>query len=258
MGLAKRTALVLGASGGIGKAIATRLSEEGCGVAIVSRSESETKMLAEQLSETGSPARAYVGDVANVEDMRRIAGEVKMQFGTLDIMVNSAGTSHIGPMVINSSEAWREVIETNLMGAVASSHAVLRHMIPAKWGRIIYIGSISAEVGAAYNAVYAASKAGVAGLVRSLALEVARAGITVNAVAPGYVRTEFFGITQGARAKLKGISLEEHIAELVAEVPANRLVRPDEVAATVAFLCTEESGAITGQSINVDGGRTAT
>ena len=116
--------------------------------------------------------------------MRRIAGEVKIQFGTLDTMVNSAGTSHIGPMVINSSESWREVIETNLMGAVASSHAVLRHMIPAKWGRIIHIGSISAEVGAAYNVVYAASKAGVAGLVRSLALEVARTGITVNAVAP--------------------------------------------------------------------------
>ncbi len=258
MGLAGRTALVIGASRGIGRTIATRLADEGCAVALVARSDEAITKLAAELSGRGPLMRAFPGDVTDIKTMRGIAGRVKDEFGSLDIMVNSAGTSHIGPMVIDSSKAWREVVETNLMGAIVSSHAALRHMIPAKWGRIVHVGSISAEVGAAYNAVYSASKAGVAGFVRSLALEVGRTGVTVNTVAPGYVKTELFGQTQSARARLKGMSMKEHVDGLIADVPIDRLVRPEEVAETVVFLCSERSAAITGQSINVDGGQTAT
>ena len=124
-------------------------------------------------------------------------------------------------------------------------------------GRIIQIGSISADLGAPFNAIYAASKAGVAALVRSLALEVARTGITVNGVQPGYVKTLLFEETQAVRAKIKGVSAEQHEQDLIRDTPTGRLVLPQDVAAAVAYLASEDAAAVTGQMINVDGGRTA-
>ncbi|MEM7563779.1 MAG: SDR family oxidoreductase, partial [Pseudomonadota bacterium] len=178
-------------------------------------------------------------------------------YGGLSAMVNCAGVSYIAPVLLSKNEDWERVLQINTIGAFNISRAVLRPMIRSRFGRIIHIGSISSQVGAAYNAIYAASKAGVAGMVRSLSLEVATLGITVNAVQPGYVKTKLFAQTQGARAKVKGVSIEQHEQDLIDDTPTGRLVTPEDVASLVGYLASDESHSITGQTINVDGGRTA-
>jgi 3-oxoacyl-[acyl-carrier protein] reductase len=196
-------------------------------------------------------------DVTDETSCKQATNAVVEEFGRIDGMVNCAGISDIAPVLLGKSERWQRVLETNTLGAFKISQAVLRPMFRARYGRIIHIGSISAEVGAPFNAIYAASKAGVAALVRSLALEVAATGITVNAVQPGYVKTKLFAQTQGARARIKGVSIETHEADLVRDTPTGRLVTPEDVASLVAYLAKPESRSITGQTLNVDGGRTA-
>jgi NAD(P)-dependent dehydrogenase (short-subunit alcohol dehydrogenase family) len=171
--------------------------------------------------------------------------------------VNCAVISNNAHLLLGNIQKWRDVLEVNTLGAFCISQAAIRPMIRQHYGRVVHIGSISAQVGAPYNAIYAASKAGVAGLVRSLALEVAAAGITVNAVQPGYVKTKLFAQTQGARAKIRGVDLEQQENDLIQDTPTRRLVTPEDVASLVDYLASESSRSITGQTLNVDGGRTA-
>lgn len=249
---------MFGGARGIGKAVALRLAADGHRVVVLARTLEQVDETAAEIERAGGWAIGHAADVGDPARVEALVREVTGAHGPPGILVNSAGISYIGPVLLGDGERWREVVDTNLLGAFRVSKAVLRPMLAAKWGRIIHVGSISSQIGAPYNAIYAASKAGVDALVRSLALEVARSGITVNAVAPGFVRTDLYMDTQSRRARLKGVTLESHEADLVGEVPIHRLVTPEEVAATVSFLASEEAGAITGQVINVDGGRTAT
>jgi len=203
----------------------------------------------------GITVSCYEFDIADAASVDAMVKAVMKEYGRIDVLVNSAGTSYVAPVALSNIEKCQAVVQVNLMGAFIISRAVVRIMIRQKYGRIVHIGSISGTIGAAYNAIYAASKGGVAGLVKSLALEVAPLGVTVNAVQPGTVHTELFEQTHGARAKVKGITLEEQKKEMEEDSPLNRLVQPSEIAGAVAYLVSEEAAAVNGHLLTVDGGR---
>ncbi len=252
-----RVVLVVGGAGGIGAAIAEHLCRDGHRVVVSSSTEERGEAQVAELAERGLEAESLRLDVTDEDSCRAGVAEVVSRHGRLDSLVNSAGVSYIAPVLLGKVQEWQRVLEVNTLGAFMISRAALRPMIKARYGRVVHIGSISAEVGAPFNAIYAASKAGVAGLVRSLALEVARTGITVNAVQPGYVKTSLYAETQGARARMKGVQVSEHEQTLIEDTPTGRLVTPEDVASLVGYLLREESQSITGQTLNVDGGRTA-
>ncbi|MEL6870942.1 MAG: SDR family NAD(P)-dependent oxidoreductase [Pseudomonadota bacterium] len=257
MGIANGVALVVGGTGDIGHAICKHLASNGHKVVLSSLTQNQADAARKRCSDDGFVVDTVLLDVTDEDSCKQAVKAVTQQHGGLATLVNCAGVSYIAPVLIGKTEEWQRVVNVNTLGAFNISRAALRPMIRARCGRMIHIGSISAEVGAPYNAIYAASKAGVAGMVRSLALEVAGTGITVNAVQPGYVKTKLFAQTQSARARIKGVSLDQHEADLVADTPTGRLVTPEDVASLVNYLATDESRSITGQTLNVDGGRTA-
>lgn len=253
MGITQRKVLVVGGTGDIGGAICEDLLAAGYRVIVSGITLEQATRSCKSFGNThATPIQL---DVTDEESCATAVRMVVDEFGGLDCMVNCAGVSYISPVLLGKVADWRRVLEVNTLGAFTISKAVLRPMVRARYGRIVHIGSISADVGASYNAIYAASKAGVAGLVRSLALEVAANGITVNAVQPGYVKTKLFAETQGSRARIKGVTLDQHEKDLIADTPTRRLVTPGDVATLVSFLIDERSQSITGQCVNVDGGR---
>lgn len=250
--------MVTGGSKGIGYAICQQLLSSGYTVIAASR----TPIPAQQISDQKNPENPKIDwiefDMANAKSIESMVKQVHSSYGRLDAVVNSAGINYVAPVALANIERSSEVIQINLMGAFVLSKAAVRIMTRQRYGRIVHIGSISGTIGSAYNAIYAASKAGVAGLTKSLALEVASLGITVNAVQPGTIHTELFSQAHGARAKLKGISIEQQKALMENEYPHKRLITVEEVAATVDFLLSDKAASITGHLLNVDGGRSIT
>ena len=257
MGMRKKVCLVTGGTGDIGKAICQHLVDESYTVILAGITVEQADAACQELDSGNGALTSVVIDVTDEEICKTAIAEIMNIHGQLDCLVNCAGISYIAPVLLGKVKEWQKVLEVNTLGAFIISKAAVRPMIRARCGRIVHIGSISAEVGAPFNAIYAASKAGIAGLVRSFALEVAAAGITVNAVQPGYVKTKLFRQTQGARAKIKGVSLDKQEKDLIQDTPTRSLVTPDEVASLVRFLLSDNSRSITGQTLNIDGGRTA-
>jgi len=239
-----QVAVVTGAGRGIGHAIAVRLAKEGARVASVSRTEANAKKTADQINAArADAAKAYAVDVADQAAVQKAAAQIFEDFGRVDILVNNAGVTRDGLSMRMSMEDWDTVINTNLKGAFNFTQAVMRPMIKQRSGRIINISSIAGLTGNAGQANYAASKAGLIGLTKTLARELASRGITVNAVAPGLIETDMTTV------------LSEEIRQgILQKVPLGKLGEPDDIAGAVAYLASPEAKYITGQVLTVDGG----
>jgi 3-oxoacyl-[acyl-carrier protein] reductase len=242
--LSGKSALVTGGSRGIGKAIGLRLATQGADVAFSYKgNEVAARETAREIQAMGRRAIAIQGDVAQVESADAVVKTALDAFGKLDILVNNAGITRDDLIMRMSPEAWREVLETNLFGAFWMTKAVTRPMLKARGGRIINITSVSGQAGQTGQANYSAAKAGLIGLTKATARELASRGITVNAVAPGFVLTE---LTQDLPDELK--------QEITSRTPLGRFGTTEEIANAVAFLASDEAGYITGQVLAVDGG----
>ena len=246
-----KTALITGGGRGIGRAIALAFARHGARVAVAARTADQVEQVAHEI---GNGAIALVCDVSDPESVKRMFSDMREQLGDADILVNNAGIAESATFVNTTDELWHRHISINLSGTFYCTRAALPSMLKKGWGRVINVASIAAKTGAPYVAAYTASKHGVLGLTRSAALEVAAAGVTVNAICPGYVDTEMVtrGIEQITQKTKR--TREEALESLKKMSPQNRLATPEEVAAVALLLASDDGRGINGQGINVDGG----
>lgn len=238
--LTGRTALVTGSTRGIGRAVAKALSECGARVAVVGRNRERAAAVA---AEIGNGAMGFACDVRDTGSVATLVADVEKEFGGIDILVNNAGLTRDNLVMRLKDEDWDEVLDTNLRGAFAAIRAVSRGMMKKRFGRIINMASVVGLNGNKGQANYAASKAGLIALTKSVAKELGSRNVLVNAIAPGFIETEMTAaMTPEARNALNGL------------IPLERLGRPEDIAAAVVFLASDSASYITGQVIVVDGG----
>ncbi|OAS83369.1 MULTISPECIES: 3-oxoacyl-[acyl-carrier-protein] reductase [Metabacillus] len=242
--LENKVALVTGASRGIGKAIALELAKNGASVAVnYAGSEAKANEVVDDIKANGGNAFAIKADVSNTEDVQNMIKEVISQFGQLDILVNNAGITRDNLLMRMKDAEWDDVINTNLKGVFLCTKGVTRQMMKQRSGRIINITSVVGVSGNAGQANYVAAKAGVIGLTKTTAKELASRNITVNAVAPGFITTD---MTDELSEEMK--------AEMLKQIPLAKLGEPSDIANIVTFLASEKSKYITGQTMHVNGG----
>jgi NAD(P)-dependent dehydrogenase (short-subunit alcohol dehydrogenase family) len=255
--LKERIALITGGGRGIGRAVAFAFAREGAsGVALLARTETEVARVAAEIKEECRvKAISFACDVSDRESVEQAFALVVESFGRgVDVLVNNAGIAESAPLVKTDDEMWQRHIAINLSGTFYCTRAALPAMLTRGWGRIINVASIAGKTGAPYVSAYAASKHGVLGLTRSLALEVATKGITVNAICPGYVETDMTRHAVENITAKTGKTQEQARAMIEGMSPQNRMVTSEEVAALALLLASEDGRGINGQAINVDGG----
>jgi NAD(P)-dependent dehydrogenase (short-subunit alcohol dehydrogenase family) len=246
--------LITGGSGGLGQALAQAFATDGSRLVVVARDPERLRCAVEKIEHNGVQVLAFPCDISDRNQVRALAQEVRSHWGDVQILVNNAGIARAVSFSDMPDELWDDTQKINLTGAYNCCKVFLPAMLRSKWGRIINIASTAGKVGFRHVTAYTASKHGLIGLTRSLALETASAGVTVNAICPGYVDDQRTRENAAAMAAKTGKSVDEVLELFAASAPQKRLIAPEEVAALAVFLASENLGGMTGQAINVDGG----
>jgi 3-oxoacyl-[acyl-carrier protein] reductase len=241
--LTGKVAVVTGSTKGIGKAIALQFAQEGAKVVISGRNEERANAIVKQICDNGGEAIACIGDVSIMADAQKLIDDTLSAFGQIDILVNNAGVTRDNLLMRMKEEDWDTVININLKGAFNTIKCSTRQMMKQRSGRIINITSVVGQIGNAGQVNYAASKAGLIGLTKSVAKELASRGITCNAIAPGFIETDMTEVLG-----------EKNREALLSQIPLGKLGQVDDVAKAAVFLASDDARYITGQTLNVDGG----
>jgi NAD(P)-dependent dehydrogenase (short-subunit alcohol dehydrogenase family) len=244
----KRVALVTGGGAGMGEATCHRLARDGKLVAVLDIDAANAVRVAREITEAGGKAMAVTADISRREQIEQAVDTIHTAFGAIGVLVNNAGVEDFAAFEAIDSDAWNRMLSINLTGNYNVTQAVLPDMVAQRWGRIINFSSQSAQTGAMHMVHYSAAKGGIIAMTRSLALELGAKGITVNAVAPGFIDTPM------ARRAIAGSKFPNAVEAMVKTIPIPRIGRPEEAAAAVAFFASEDAGYITAQLLGINGG----
>lgn len=253
-GIRKKVVLITGAAGGIGQSLAAEFARGGAMVVVSSRNEDKLRALAQRLKSDGGQVLPLHCDVAERAQVQALGAMIAERVGTVQILINSAGVAPAANFLEMADQVWDDVLRVNLTGTYNCCKTFVPGMMQSGWGRVINVASTTAKVAYSHVSAYTTSKHGVLGLTRSLALETAKLGVTVNAICPGYVDTELTRENARRMAEKTGKKVDDVLRLFAESSPQKRLIAPEEVAALALLLASEKASGITGQAINVDGG----